>query len=286
MAGSRLRDSSRHVPARHSSTSLRDLRLNSAIEGILLAALMIVVSLVGIAVNAGLAFDRNWDPIVKRLTAGCLIALSTVLFVYSPLGRRSGAHINPAISLAFFYLKRMERSEFLGYVAAQFLGASLGISIAALLWGSTLRTPSIRYAATTPGQLGSLAALGAEAGISFLLMTIVLWSNNAARLAPLTGIFVGIFSALSITLVAPISGSSANPARTFGSDIFSMTWQSYWVYATGPTVGMVTAAAVFRALGAQARCAKVVHDDEPCAFARCEYRRRNENGQMGQRKPR
>jgi len=235
---------------------------------------MIVVSFVGIALNAGLVFDRGWDPIAKRLTAGCLVALTTIVFVYSPLGRRSGAHINPAISLAFFYLKKLERNEFLGYVTAQFLGAALGISIAALLWGTTLRAPSIRFAATTPGQLGSFAALAAEACISFLLMTIVLRSNATARLAPFTGIFVGIFSALSITLVSPISGSSTNPARTFGSDIFAMTWQSYWVYLIGPTVGMVTAAAVFRASGARARCAKLVHDDNPCAFALCDYRRR------------
>jgi len=280
-----MRVCSQHAPAPRSGAPVSDLRLNCAIEGILLATLMIVVSLIGIALNAGFAFDRAWDPIVKRLVAGCLVALATIVFVYSPLGRKSGAHINPAISLAFFYLKKMERNEFFGYVAAQFLGAALGISIAALLWGSTLRAPSIRYAATTPGQPGSLAALGAEAGISFLLMTIVLRSNQTTRLAPFTGIFVGIFSALSITLVSPISGSSANPARTFGSDIFAMAWQTYWVYAIGPTAGMVTAAALFKFSGARTQCAKLVHDNKPCAFAKCDYRMRSLNDRMGLRKP-
>jgi aquaporin Z len=102
-------------------------------------------------------------------------------------------------------------------------------------------------------------------------MSVVLRANNTLRLARFTGVFAGILIALYITLEAPISGTSMNPARSFGSNVFAMAWSTYWIYALGPCAGMVGAAALFRATGGRARCAKMVHDSGPCTFRSCEY---------------
>ena len=249
------------------------MRLNYAIEGLLLGIFMVVASLVGIMLYSGLSpFDLPWNATVKRFVAGCTMGLTAMALIYSPLGRRSGAHLNPAVSLAFLYLKKIEPRHAFGYVIAQFAGASLGVGLAAFLWGSALRAPTVRYAATTPGTRGALAALVAEALISFVLMSVVLRASNTLRLARFTGVFAGILIATYITFEAPISGMSMNPARTFGSNVFAMAWSSYWVYVLGPCAGMLGAAALFRATGGRARCAKLMHDGAgPCAFSSCEY---------------
>jgi aquaporin Z len=248
------------------------MRLNYLIEGALIGTYMIAVAVVGVLMqHAGIFVDRMWDPTVKRFAGGCLIALATIALEYSPLGRRSGAHMNPALSIAFFYLKKLRWPDLVGYVTAQFIGAAVGISVAALLWSSTLGTPSVRYGATIPGHTGALVALIGEAIISFLLMTIVLRSTNLMRIAPFTGIFVGMLSVVSNTFESPFSGSSSNPARTFASTLFAMTWQTYWIYVLGPVLGMLSAALVFQITGGRARCARIVHDEQPCTFPDCQF---------------
>ncbi|HKB16374.1 MAG TPA: aquaporin, partial [Planctomycetota bacterium] len=110
----------------------------------------------------------------------------------------------------------------------------------------------------------------AEAGISFILMSVVLVVSNSARWARLTGICAGLLVATYITIEAPISGMSMNPARTVGSAAGEGAWDALWIYFTAPPLGMLLAAEAYvRVRGLRAvRCAKLCHDERPCVF-RC-----------------
>jgi aquaporin Z len=133
--------------------------------------------------------------------------------------------------------------------------------------------PAVNYVTTRPGEAGLVVAFVAEFGISFILILMVLRISNTAQLARYTPLFAGALVATYITLEAPISGMSMNPARTFGSAAAAQLWTSLWIYFTAPPLGMLAAAEVYRwQKGAHAvLCAKLHHhNDKRCIF-RCGY---------------
>ena len=208
------------------------------------------------------------NAMLRRAVMGLVMGLTAVAIVYSPWGRRSGAHINPAVTLTFFRLGKISGRDALSYACAQFIGGILGIAAAALMLHRWIADPSVNYVATTPGHAGTDAAFLAEAAISCLLMLVVLITSNQQRLAPFTGVIVGVLIATFITFEAPLSGMSMNPARTLGPDVVGDIWRGLWLYFVAPPLGMLTAAELYvrtRGLGA-IRCAKLHHDDRPCIF--------------------
>ena len=111
-------------------------------------------------------------------------------------------------------------------------------------------------------------AFFAEAGISFVLMLTILAISNHSRLAPFTGLFAGLLVWTYITIEAPLSGMSMNPARTFGSALLAQDYLGLWIYFTAPPLGMLLAAETFtRSFGARVICAKLHHPHNgPCIF--------------------
>lgn len=215
------------------------------------------------------------DPVLRRLLMGLAMAATAIGIVYSPWGKQSGAHINPSITLTFWYLGKIEHWDALFYVVAQFLGAVTGTALVALVLGRLLSDTHVNYVVTMPGMAGATMAFAVETGISFLLMTVVLISSNNSRFARFTSLYCAGLVALYITLAAPFSGMSMNPARSFGSAFVAQQWAHLWIYFLAPTLGMRLAAEVFRCLkGLQAvKCCKLHHDnDKPCPF-RCNYQR-------------
>jgi aquaporin Z len=196
-----------------------------------------------------------------RVPMGIAMGATAMAIIYSPLGRRSGAHINPAITLTFLRLGKIELVDAAAYVAAQFAGGALGILTATWLLRGLPAHPSVNYVATVPGSPGSFVAFGAEAAISFGMMLTVLSVSNTPRLARFTGVFAGVLVAFYITFEDPLSGMSMNPARTLGSALLAHTGRSLWIYFTAPPLGMLLAAEIYvRALGAgRVRCAKLHH---------------------------
>jgi aquaporin Z len=189
--------------------------------------------------------------------------------IYSPWGQRSGAHINPSVSLAFLRLGRVPAADALFYVLAQFAGGLLGTAAARLVLGALVADPAVAFAATVPGPGGPATAFAAELGISFALMLAVLAVSSRPRIASRTGLVAGTLVALYITFEAPVSGMSMNPARTLASAVPSGLWTSAWLYFVAPLVGMVLAAEAFRALDPDRRslCAKLQHGDRwRCIF--------------------
>ena len=155
----------------------------------------------------------------------------------------------------------------------QFFGALAGVLLAAAVLGPVLSDRTVDYAVTVPGFAGVSGALAGELVISFLLMSAILHSTNSPKLARYTGLMVGGILVLYITVEAPLSGMSMNPARTVGSAMPAAVWTSWWVYFVGPIAGMLLAAEVFvrrRSLQGVI-CAKLHHPaNAPCIF-NCGY---------------
>lgn len=222
---------------------------------------------------------RSFMPPLQRVPMGMAMGLTAAAIIYSPLGRRSGAHMNPAVTLTFLRLGKIEPHDAAAYVAAQFAGGSMGILAATWLLGGLPSHPAINYVATVPGVSGAWVAFAAEAVISFGMMLMVLGTSNARPIARFTGAFAGVLIALYVTVEDPLSGMSMNPARTFGPALLAHTVRSLWIYFTAPLLGMLAAAELYvRSFGAQhVRCAKLHHPiDGPCIF-RCQYFVHGEN---------
>src|SRR5262249_37680764 len=176
---------------------------------------------------------------LRRIPMGLAMGLTAVAIVYSPWGQRSGAHLNPALTVTFWRLGKVKGWDALYYVAAQFVGAVIGVGVAAMVVGRTLAHPAVNYAATVPGAGGPGVAFGAELVMTFVLMTVVLTVSNHRRLNRFTGLCAGALVASYIILEAPLSGMSMNPARTVGSAVYAHAWPALWVYFTAPLLGML-----------------------------------------------
>ncbi len=213
------------------------------------------------------------SPFVRTLLTGLAMGLTLISIVYSPWGKRSGAHLNPVFTLTFLRLGKVAPKDAIGYVTAQFAGGLAGVLLSSLLLGSLIRDPAVNFAVTVPGPAGAGAAFVAEAGISFLMMTMVLLSTNTARVARYTGLFAGALVATYITFESPISGMSMNPARTLASALPAWLFPSLWVYFTAPLLGMLLAAEVYvRLKGVRGvYCAKFHHDNSQRCIFRCRY---------------
>jgi len=209
------------------------------------------------------------DPALRRLLIGIAMGLTAIGLIYSPLGQRSGAHFNPAVTLTFFRLGKVELWDAAFYGTAQFIGGLLGVVLSALVLGELVAHPSVRYAATVPGMAGVGVAFLAEAVISFLQMSLILRFSNTLRLARFTGVVAGVMIATCISLEAPYSGMSMNPARTFASALPAQIWTALWLYFTAPPLGMLLAAELYvRQYGIhKVFCAKLHHhNDKRCIF--------------------
>lgn len=234
---------------------------------------------------ATLLFYADWPVVTsipgqfpRRVLMGLAMGSTAIALNYSPWGKQSGAHYNPAVTLTFTRLGKIAPFDAAAYVVAQFLGAVLGVCLATFIVRGMLADSSVHFAVTRPGPRGVLVAFGAEAVISWILMTVVLTVSNRQNLARYTGLFAGLLVATFIILEAPLSGMSMNPARTVGSGFWAHDWTGLWVYFTAPPLGMLAAAEVYlRRRGRSGIfCAKLHHQNEKrCVF--CEYQGRGMN---------
>jgi aquaporin Z len=213
------------------------------------------------------------SDLTRRALMGAAMGLTGIVNVYSPWGRRSGCHLNPALTMTFLALRKIAPWDAVFYVLAQFLGGALGLAFAASLLQTHIAHPNVNWVATTPGPAGPTAAFAAELIISFGLMLLVLCSGNSKKTAPLTGLFAGLLVAIYITVEAPFSGMSMNPARTFASAWPAQLWGGLWIYFAAPLLGMGAAAALYRTLPAwrAVACAKLHHDTTSRCIFRCQF---------------
>jgi aquaporin Z len=244
-------------------------------EGTELGSLMLSTCIVGTLLYSTDS-PLNYLELSRGFTSvlvGTAIAVTTFLIIRSPFGRRSGAHFNPAVTLAFLWLRRVHRWDALCYVVAHFVGAVLGVAVAHEILGVHLSSAPGRYLVTTPGTYGRLTAFIAEFVLSGLLMGIVLYALNHRLLVRFSPILVALLTVSYFAFCSSISGFSVNPARTFSPALFARIWQGIWIYFSAPCLGMLTSAAIYiKRMGSnRVYCANVFHDRQstcpfPCHF--------------------
>ena len=215
------------------------------------------------------AFRLFPNGFVRRILMAIAMGFTAVLIIHSPMGKRSGAHFNPVITLTYLRLGKIGLCDAAFYVVFQFIGGICGVAIAAAVFGNSLSRPAVEYAVTVPGRYGIVAAFFAELFMAIVLMAVVLLLSNTAQLAIYVSYSVGILIALYTFFFAPISGFSINPARTTGSALFAGVWTAGWLYFVAPLVGMFSAAEIYTRLSVNASvlCAKLHPDPAlPCPF--------------------
>ena len=195
----------------------------------------------------------------RRAITGFLFGGTGALIALSPVGRVSGAHINPVVTLAFWLERRMKGWVALGYAVAQLTGGILG-AVPLRLWGRM--GASVSYGATVAGPAGPWAATLGEAGATFCLVAGLLLFLGHPRLRGFTPALFPFLYALLVWVEAPLSGTSTNPARSLGPGFVAGDLRGWWVYWLGPLLGALGGVALRRAPFARSleiRVAKVFH---------------------------
>ena len=211
------------------------------------------------------------NPFVRRMLIGMAMGGTAIALIFSPLGKRSGAHFNPAVTLTFWRLGKVKNWDAVFYIVAQFIGGIAGVMIVALFARMALAHPAVNYVATLPGPHGTAIAFVAELVIAFILMTVVLNVSNTPHVARFTGLFAGVLVATFITLEAPFSGMSMNPARTFGSAFVGHLWTGLWIYFTAPLLAMQLAAWLYLRRQGTVHCAKYHHHNNQRCIFNCRF---------------
>lgn len=207
---------------------------------------------------------------LRRLLTGFIIAGAATAIVYSPLGRRSGGHFNPAITVAFMRLGKITRRSAAFCIIAQIAGAVIGAALVLAIWRSWAK--GVSFGATVPGYGGAWAALAAEAASAFLLISLIVNFIDRPALMNFTPAAAGILLGLFVFAEAPVSGASLNPARTLGPDIVAGAYTGVWVYMLGPPLGALAAACLHRHRHRTVACGKLYHASiAACDFPGCEY---------------
>ena len=243
------------------------------IEAWCLGTFMVSACVFGVLLFNPLSPLAAWNLNVRNILMGVAMGSTAVAIICSPLGKRSGAHFNPAVTLAFLRLGKISATDAFFYIAFQFVGGVVGVLISYLVLGELLADSAVNFVATVPGSRGVGAAFAAEGVISFLMMTMILLTSNSPRTARLTPFIAGCLVATYITLESPISGMSMNPARTFASAVVANHWAGWWIYFIAPPMAMLVAAEFFvRTRGLKSvLCAKLNHFGASRCIFNCSY---------------
>jgi len=199
-------------------------------------------SLVFFAAGAVMVGAATGD--LGAIGAGLISGLVITIVIYA-FGAVSGAHVNPALSLAAVYLGKLEKRLLLGYVVAQTVGS--GAAGLVLLWaigrqgdmGANLPNAAL---GVTP-----LTALAIEFFLSFLLMWVICGTAyHAAANSAFAGVAIGATVGVEVMLMGPYAGAAMNPARAFGPYLALGDFTHFWIYVVGPVFGMLAGAATYR----------------------------------------
>jgi aquaporin Z len=238
-------------------------------------ALLVLLGVSVVILNFGAGspvVDLLPDPGLRRLVTGFLFGTVGALIALSSVGKVSGAHINPVVTLAFWLMGKMRSLHTLGYVVAQLAGAVLG-GLPLLLWGRM--GASTAFGATLPGAqyTAGMAVLG-EMATTFALVVGLFFFIRHARIRNFTPLLFPVLYAVMVYLEAPVSGTSTNPARSLGPAVVSGDWLDAWVYWVGPPLGAIAGVMVYRYTWLrrlEIEVAKVFHfEHDPHRFFRWE----------------
>ncbi|MBV9488172.1 MAG: aquaporin family protein [Verrucomicrobia bacterium] len=205
---------------------------------------------------------------VRRAITALIFAGSGSLFAISPLGKLSGAHINPSMSLAFFARGKMFVNDLVGYIVGQFLGALVASVLLLVVWGPYFA--SVDYGMTLPGNGYPLwFVFLAEVLMTGTLILAVFTFLSSRQLMRWTPLMTWVLVAALVWVGAPVSGTSLNPARSVGPAVVAWVWRGQWIYVLAPPLGALGATALFSFIAVERRVltAKLFHVPHyPCIF--------------------
>ncbi len=216
---------------------------------------------------------ETWIPnhSLRLLITGLCFAGTGSLVAISPLGRLSGAHINPSVSLAFWLSGKMHFPDFIGYVMAQMLGGIMGAAMLAGVWKHY--AASVSNGMTMPNPAWPLwQVFGFEVAMTGLLVLLIFVFVSNPRLMRWTPLMCWIVVAMMVWLEAPISGTSLNPARSFGPALISGEWKDQWIYAVAPPLGGILGFLIFRLVterGCEVLTGKLFHTPNYRSLFKC-----------------
>jgi len=176
---------------------------------------------------------------IRRIISGFIFGSIGAIISVTKIGRLSGAHINPAVTMVFLFFGKIDLKTSVGYVLAQFAGAVAG-ALPLLAWGDM--GASIEYGATVPGaEYPIMEALFGEFITTFIMVTLLVLFLAFRETRSFTPLIFPIIYAIMVPLEAPLSGISTNPARSFGPAVVSGEWKGFWIYIVGPYMGALVA---------------------------------------------
>ncbi|MFF3333619.1 aquaporin [Streptomyces sp. NPDC002888] len=199
--------------------------------------------------------DGWWNTPEGRLLAIAPLSGYTVTAVmFSPWGRVTGGHVNPAITLAMWRYGRTPGRGVAPFIAGQLVGSILGVAMGRLVWGPAITTAAVDYAAIRPAPGWSWAAVAAiEAATMFAIVAVAGIGISSHRLARFTPWAVGTMIAAQIIAFGTLSGGVANPAREFGPALLAGTPSLLPAYLLAPPAGAWAATVVIRRISARCR---------------------------------
>lgn len=217
-------------------------------EGV--GTMFLVLLACGSAVLAG--------PTIGVLGIGICFGLVLICLCYA-IGNISGCHVNPAVSFGMWIAGRMKTGEFIGYVVAQLIGATIG---AAFLYALSEMGAGFTYGGITAASDNAIAANvlqpGATSGmallteglLTFFFVFVILAATDAKKGAgKFAGLAIGIALGLVNIVGIPVDNCSVNPARSFGPAVFSPNaWGDFWIMVVGPFVGAAVAVLCWKAI--------------------------------------
>lgn len=241
-----------------------------AIEAGFLAAFVLCAGLLSLWALAADGFPS--DPIVRRGIAGIVVGLVMIAMIYSPWGRRSGTHLNPAITLAYWRLGKIGRWDFLFYLLAQVAGALVAVLL--LRRGTLLPAGlprSLLAASLGPRDEGT--AILTEFVLSATAMLLILFTSNHASWFRWTGLIYGLIVMLVVACTAPLAGFGMNVARLLAVDITGNVSALQWLNLLPPMLGMLLGVEAYRLLTGrpQVLCAKLAHNTHGRCIFRCQH---------------
>ena len=200
---------------------------------------------------------------VRQIITGFLFGSIGASIALSPIGKVSGAHINPAVTIVFWLFRKIEGRLTITYILAQLIGAVVGC-LPLLIWGQMGK--SIEFGVTVPGAGYSLpTVLLGEVITTFTMVSLLAIFIGFRQIRRFTPFMFPFLYAIMVPLEAAISGTSTNPARSFGPAVISGQWEGWWIYLIGPMTGALLASIACSFLAKKITIAKLYHFDSESA---------------------
>ncbi len=203
----------------------------------------------GSAVAANTLLDGKADsPLAfSTLLISFAFGLSIVAMAYS-IGNVSGCHINPAVSLGVFLAGKMSVKDFIGYLIAQFIGGIAGAGLLVYFFGSNQSLGQNGYGTESALGTPTVTAFIVEVVLTFVFVLLILGVTSKAEFSNVAGLIIGLTLVLIHILGIPFTGTSVNPARSFGPALLvgGVALKQVWLFILAPLVGAAIAAVVHR----------------------------------------